>query len=491
MIGVSGDGIEVSAIEFWSGLINGRGRSGNNSAPLTVFVVEEGQKYRMHIVSAAGEFTYRVSIDEHAMTVIESDGHAVVPVENLESVIVFPGERYVVEFEANKKATRYWVRASTLRKGRRGENSKPDGVVWDVKAILQYGNRTDNNGDPVSQRMNCTVETPCKVLNCPWRAYRTDFFPNVNCMDFSALRMDKSRQHDVIVDNSDEADEEIFLDMAFFVGSSINRRRMIMPGAPLFQDSSTWELTPCQDNFDVFCSHIINLPLNKTVQLVLMSNIFTRLYHGGGGRVHHAMHIHGHSFRVLKIGYPVVDNVTSTVIDGNKDIGCNWENDKKCIHPYWTNAPDLNLNSPPLKDTIVVPAMGYTVVRFETNNPGYWLFHCHTALHNFEGMALVFNISYEHHPPIPSGFPTCGNFDFNHNDFKVRLPQKNETNTSRNCKSQDSKTPSIDNLWLLETLSTIAESCGSISLLLQLVFTAALLKFICRASPTVKNDIEL
>lgn len=467
LLAVSGDGAEVSVMEFWSGLINGRGRKGSNGAPLTVFSVKEGQKYRMHIVSAAGEFAYRVSIDEHSLTVIESDGRAVKPVANLESVIVFPGERYVIEIKANKTASRYWIRACSLRTGQRDKN--PDGVIWEVKAILQYGNETANNQDPVSQRMNCTVDTPCDVLNCPWLAYRADFFPNVKCMDVSALRKDTFREHDLTQDNENEVDKEIFLNMAFFVGASINRRRMVMPGAPLFQDPSTWAITPCQDNYDLLCSHIINLSLNKTVQLVLMSNIFAPL---SGNNVHHVMHIHGHSVRVVKIGYPVFDNATGTIIDRNKDINCDWKNDKKCINPYWTNPPDLNLDSPPLKDTFVVPAMGYTVVRFETNNPGYWLFHCHTALHHFEGMALVFNISHEHHPSVPIGFPTCKNFDFSGENFKIEKDK-----CSNPCESHDSMKEEIQDLSSLELLSTIAASCSSISLFLELALLAVFLKF--------------
>lgn len=480
LLAVSGDGVEVSVMEFWSGLINGRGRKGNNGAPLAVFSAKVGEKHRMHIVSAAGEFAYRLSIDEHFITVIESDGHAVQPVGNLESVIVYPGERYVIEFQANKTASRYWVRACSLRRGQGDKN--PDGVIWEVNAILQYGNQTDDNQDPISQRLNCTAETPCNVLNCPWPAYRTDFFPNVKCIDVSALRIDKLREHHVTQDDKEEVDEEIFLNMAFFVGASINRRRMVMPSAPLFQDPSTWALTPCEDSFDVLCSHIINLPLNKTVQLVLMSNIFTRLHDGNGGnRVHHVMHIHGHSFRVVKIGYPIVDNVTGTIIDRSKDISCDWENDEKCSHPYWINQPDLNIDSPPLKDTFVVPAVGYTVVRFETNNPGYWLFHCHTALHHFEGMALIFDISYEHHPPVPLGFPTCHNFDFKVDNFKITTEKNCDSKDSENCESQDSKKEAIQlELRSLELLSTIAASCSSVSLLLQLALLAVLFKLFCQ-----------
>ena len=72
--------------------------------------------------------------------------------------------------------------------------------------------------------MNCTIETACNVLNCPWPAYGTDFFPNVKCIGVSALRIDKVTELNVTKKDKKEVDEEIFLNMAFFAGASMNRR---------------------------------------------------------------------------------------------------------------------------------------------------------------------------------------------------------------------------------------------------------------------------
>ena len=32
-----------------------------------------------------------------------------------------------------------------------------------------------------------------------------------------------------------------------------------------------------------------------------------------------------------------------------------------------------NLINPPLKDTVQIPAGGYTIIRFKALNPGYWV----------------------------------------------------------------------------------------------------------------------
>ena len=52
-----------------------------------------------------------------------------------------------------------------------------------------------------------------------------------------------------------------------------------------------------------------------------------------------------------------------------------------------------NLVNPPVKDTVVVPTSGLTVVRFLADNPGFWLVHCHMSMHNHIGMAFVIKVT--------------------------------------------------------------------------------------------------
>ena len=44
------------------------------------------------------------------------------------------------------------------------------------------------------------------------------------------------------------------------------------------------------------------------------------------------------------------------------------------------------------KNTLLLPAQGYVVVRFRANNPGHWPLHCHNMMHNLEGMAVLLNV---------------------------------------------------------------------------------------------------
>ena len=61
----------------------------------------------------------------------------------------------------------------------------------------------------------------------------------------------------------------------------------------------------------------------------------------------------------------------------HQDISCQTAEDKRCVHPTWTNSawsggnvPDIKELNPPEKDTVILPAGGYVVVRFRANNPG-------------------------------------------------------------------------------------------------------------------------
>lgn len=56
--------------------------------------------------------------------------------------------------------------------------------------------------------------------------------------------------------------------------------------------------------------------------------------------------------------------------------------------PYWDPTVRLNLNNPPRRDVALLPANGYLILAFKSDNPGSWLLHCHIAWHASSGLAL-------------------------------------------------------------------------------------------------------
>ena len=102
------------------------------------------------------------------------------------------------------------------------------------------------------------------------------------------------------------------------------------------------------------------------------TNLFFKLT--GNIKVVHPVHLHGHHFHVLKIGYPPTDPQTGNSTGPNPDIRCLNEQCSRATwsDPSWINGniPDLNLIDPPIKDTVNVPANGYVIIRFKADNPG-------------------------------------------------------------------------------------------------------------------------
>lgn len=110
----------------------------------------------------------------------------------------------------------------------------------------------------------------------------------------------------------------------------------------------------------------------------------------------HPFHLHGYAFNVIGIGRSPDNNVRKINLKHALDL-----DRQGLLHRQF--------NLPPGKDTIAVPNNGYVVLRFRADNPGFWLFHCHFLYHIVIGMNLIFQVGTQSDlPPIPPGFPTCG-----------------------------------------------------------------------------------
>ncbi|EMS45877.1 Laccase-15 [Triticum urartu] len=100
----------------------------------------------------------------------------------------------------------------------------------------------------------------------------------------------------------------------------------------------------------------------------------------------HPMHLHGHDMFILAQGHDNYDTV--------RDVA------------------KYNLVDPPLRNTVLVPRLGWAAVRFVADNPGVWYMHCHYELHVSIGMAAVFIVDDGPtlESPLPSppvDFPKC------------------------------------------------------------------------------------
>ncbi|KAJ8320861.1 LOW QUALITY PROTEIN: hypothetical protein KUTeg_002448 [Tegillarca granosa] len=367
---VETDGGGVGLTAFESAVINGKGHYFINRTmvpdtpmlPYETFMVEEYKYYRFRIVHAGMMFAFRISFDKHAVQVVSVDGNDVIE-EGAESVIIHGGERVDIVIFADQPIDNYWIRIETLEsKTVAGEEIEPGKVL----GVLRY--QSASTDLPKTERMKCDADNRCKVINCPFKLFPDSHY--TDCMPISDLKSTKETLEKQPVPTFQSPDEfqEVFINFHF---SNVNiiyilywmRIEKIYPTGDFMVDCKDKD---CSDHCQ--CTHIIELQRGKVVQIVLLN------MDDAPFSMPHPIHMHGHHFHVLKIGFPEYNSTSGEITKQNPDIRCNTAD---CNTPTWANeewlggnVPGINLVDPPLKDTIMVPGRGYIVLRIKADNPG-------------------------------------------------------------------------------------------------------------------------
>lgn len=381
-------------------LINGKGEV--NELPFYTFKGHGNNSFLFRTMATGTVLPFKISIDGHKLKIIEANGNRVKSI-NVDSVILNPGERIV--FTTNRLDSRtnnFWIRATTVNVN----NSIK------IRAIIRY----DENevAEPKTSPAICSSKKPCKVFNCPFK-----LFPVKEYMEcITADKVDSIEPTQLQRVPNTKQFKEYFFNFEF-PGTSkaaINGKQFLQPTfSALTQPNSI--STPCNISCGgCKCTNSINLNHNDTVHFVLTNM-------GTGKGWGHPVHLHGHSFELLKLGFPTYERISGNITTENEEIRCisrrNYVNGGDyCTSSTWSdpswangNAPGLNLVNPPLKDTVVIPRGGYVVIRIRANNPGLWLLHSLGDYQTSYGMSLMLNESFQFIHQPPSDFPKCGNFD--------------------------------------------------------------------------------
>lgn len=340
----SADGTELSAMKYVSGLINGRGGSFNNNQQLPLatfhFTRSPGQDFNLfRVINVASEFSFQFEVDCHVMWITALDGNEIAPSLQVNSVMIHPGERIDVKIIGQQSDSGcYWIRAKTLKHCKSNEQQTNRRCPDEVNAILMYGNTTQDPTQCVNS-VTCPISSsnqPNVVFNCPFKDFGSSHTSRcLNMNNVSAQTLATLQQplpyyaHQQQLQNEQHWDGfskkhthpiELFLNFAFTIGSSVNSRKFVHPKAPMY-DVTNGAVVACNETECVAqgceCTYMITLPPQTLVRVVLLNYEPASPFPG-----HHSVHLHGHKFDVLRVGYPDFNTTTGLRTTHNSDIIC-------------------------------------------------------------------------------------------------------------------------------------------------------------------------
>ncbi|XP_069163860.1 uncharacterized protein [Procambarus clarkii] len=378
-------------------LINAKGRTSATMTPLEVVRVTPGLRHRLRLINAGGlNCPIIVSVDDHKLVVIATDGQPILPYTT-DSVVLYSGERFDVVLAADQPVDNYWIRFNGLI------DCQPNECVQG--AVLRY------EGAP--------EEDPAAIL-----AYDPNYPPGVvvNPLNTAGVALEEVTMAELTSLVPSTLEEHV--DKQFFLGFNLNQIDNLLMYNPEFYSysevSAGWqrktpqlnnisfrlplspplsqpqdpqptvcfygEEPPCVGNY-CSCTYVMEVALGETVELVLVDE-------GMVGDLNHPFHLHGNNFHVVAMDRLGSQTTVEEVMALDAAGG---------ISRKLTNAIK--------KDTVTIPDGGYTVVRFTASNPGWWLMHCHLVFHAELGMIGVLHVGDPSDlPPVPEGFPTCSSF---------------------------------------------------------------------------------
>ncbi|XP_033324267.2 uncharacterized protein LOC117219317 [Megalopta genalis] len=395
-------------------LINGLGRftTGSNdknnasaAMPLATFVVKQNTRYRFRLINA--EFLncpIELSIDDHIMTVISSDGRDIEPVQG-KSLVSYAGERFDFVIDANQSIDNYWIRVRGLMDcDERFTKAFQVGILrydraieQDPKGKVAYEREPNDRLDKRINGLNEGTERNSSSISVPLLRAKDENDPS-NILEpdyqfyitYDFYKKDNPHFHRSGLYGFDQVKETKRV-----LTPQLNHISMKLPSVPLLPQRDIIDQNQfCNEStvqgckkYYCACTHVLRVKLGTVVEVILVDEGFAY-------DANHPFHLHGYQFRVIAMER-IGRNVTAEVVKKLDEQGL----------------IRRNLDRAPLKDTVTVPDGGYTIIRFYANNPGYWLFHCHIEFHAEVGMSLVFKVGNdEDMPPVPPNFPYCGNW---------------------------------------------------------------------------------
>ncbi|KAF1942947.1 laccase [Clathrospora elynae] len=267
-------------------------------------------------------------IDKHMMKVISADFTPIEPFET-DNLVIAVGQRYEVIINATEEVGNYWLRVGTG-----GRCDGPNVNAQNVRSIFRYAGA--GSGDPNST--GSVLPVGC--------------YDESNIVPYQKTTVPR------------EMPEELTFAFNSNYSSGLSQGnglvQWLVNGVPMSIDL---DVPTLQSQLQGNTSYAVGRHVFEVDQKYKWQYWVIQQDSATAPPLPHPIHLHGHDFYVL-------DQQENAVWNG--DIS------------------RLKTDNPIRRDTATLPALGYLVLAFESDNPGAWLMHCHIPFHVAAGLGVQF-----------------------------------------------------------------------------------------------------
>ncbi|KAL9252324.1 Laccase-15-like protein [Drosera capensis] len=319
--------------------------------------VRHGKSYLLRIINNALQVPLFFGVANHTLEVVGTDASYLKPF-NTTYIGISPGQTIDAILHANQCPGRYYMAASVLERTPyvSYDNTTTTAIVEYVGApasstpslpILPIFNDSRANENFTARFRSLATEkypidVPVNITKSMLFTFSVNAVPctgsNDTCQGPNTTRLASS------VNNA-----------YYYKINGVYETNF--PNFPPLFFNFTADTLPLDYEVPLMGTKVKVLDYNDNVEIVFQG---TNVVDGAD----HPIHLHGHSFYVIGLGFG------------------NWDKDK--------DPPNYNLVDPPYQNTITVPYLGWAVIRFKASNPGVWFMHCHVDRHMSWGMDMAF-----------------------------------------------------------------------------------------------------
>ncbi|KAK0610108.1 laccase [Bombardia bombarda] len=297
-----------------------------------------GKRHRLRIINTSVENHFQLSLAGHQFTIIAAD---LIPVQaqTVSSLFLSVGQRLDVTIDASKTPGNYWFNATFGGSGFCGTSDNKGAAAIFHYAGAAGGLPKDPGAAPADH----------------------------NCLDLTNLTPVVTRS----------------LPVNNFIARPNNTLPVtvdVVSDAPLI----TWKVNGSAINvnwnkpvIDYVLTDNTSYPREENVVQISQADqwVYWLIENDPDGpfSIPHPIHLHGHDFLIVGRSPDATPlSQTRYVFDPAVDL------------------PRLKGTNPARRDTAMLPARGWLLLAFKTDNPGAWLMHCHIAWHVSAGLSIQF-----------------------------------------------------------------------------------------------------